>query len=183
MSLVNRAIRFISILSDDGAFADQEWRGLDYGCGWGRIAACLLTRGTPGQLDLCDAWDKSIAFIEDGNYRNKRWRTSETLNENDLPKKIYDFVYAFSVFTHLEPNAMISNTRIIVDSLKEGGSLYFTVRGDDFIIDISSRRPVSNPAKLNEIGWWHEPYPNQTIYGETAYSKEFIDLRLGRSAT
>src|ERR1700754_4537360 len=45
--LLKRAFSFTDILEKDGAFAKKNWRGLDYGCGWGRFASVLLDKGRP----------------------------------------------------------------------------------------------------------------------------------------
>ena len=54
VALLRRAFAFLNILDEDGAFCDG-WRGLDYGCGWGRFASVMLSKGTPEQFDLVDA--------------------------------------------------------------------------------------------------------------------------------
>src|SRR4051794_824854 len=63
VSLMQSTLRFIDVLERAGAFTPSDWHGLDYGCGWGRIASVLLTKGAPEQLDLCDAWPQTIEIL------------------------------------------------------------------------------------------------------------------------
>ena len=108
VALLGRTYQFINILERDGAFK-QGWKGLDYGCGWGRFASTLLTKGTPDQLDLCDAWDETLELIKGLGYHNQIFRVSELLKRREIAYCKYDFVLSFSVFTHLSPSAFEQN--------------------------------------------------------------------------
>lgn len=132
VDLLRRAFQFVEMLEKDGAFV-PDWKGLDYGCGWGRIASVLLSKGSPSQLDLCDAWPKTLNVISGLGYRNRVFAVSELLEENELPPETYDFILSFSVFTHLSPAAFEQNIPVLVQALKPGGRFYFTVRHDEFI--------------------------------------------------
>ena len=52
VNLMQRTKSFVDVIAKDGAFSRPDWRGLDFGAGWGRIASYLLTKGAPDQLDL-----------------------------------------------------------------------------------------------------------------------------------
>lgn len=132
VDLLRRAFSFVQILADDNAFV-PNWKGLDYGCGWGRFASVCLTKGSPDQLDLVDAWFKTISIIETLGYKNKISHIPELLEEDSLPKDTYDMGLSFSVFTHLSPLAISQNLPVLVKSMKVGGKFYFTVRHDEFI--------------------------------------------------
>jgi len=130
-ALLKRAFDFIDILDRDGAFK-KEWKGLDYGCGWGRFPSSLLSKGTADQLDVCDAWERTLEIIGQLNYRNKIFKVSELLEPSEIPADTYDFIMSFSVFTHLSPIAFEHNIPILLKGLKKDGSLYITVRHDEF---------------------------------------------------
>ena len=130
--LLRRTNSFIDILDKDGAFK-PNWKGLDYGCGWGRFASTLLAKGDPEQLDLCDAWAMTISILNDLNYQNYRFKVSELLKPGEIERDKYDFVLSFSVFTHLAQRAFEQNIPSLLESLKLGGKLYITVRHDEFI--------------------------------------------------
>jgi hypothetical protein len=56
----------------------------------------LLAKGSPEQLELVDAWDRTLELLERGNFRNRRWKVSEILQPGEIPPDSYDFIYAFS---------------------------------------------------------------------------------------
>jgi len=177
VSLLERASQFIGLLEADGAF-EGDWKGLDYGCGWGRIASFLLTRGSPEQLDLCDAWELSLQFISRNNFRNKSWKVNELLSETDIPKACYDFIYGFSVFTHLTREAFERNVQVLLGGLKSSGTLYFTVRHSDFLPVLEKMGKA--PAISDDSGFWNIVYPGQKYFGETITSHEYVTTTCGR---
>ncbi len=79
---VHSRLEFVNALDVDGAFL-SGWRELAYGCGFGRFASLLLSKGPAEQPDLVDAWALSIDHITNGGFKNKCWMVSE-LPENDL---------------------------------------------------------------------------------------------------
>ncbi len=178
-SLVKRARDFVSVMESDGALR-EDWKGLDYGCGWGRIAAFLLTKGTPDQLDLCDAWPDSTEHIERGRFRNHFWQVGEVLAQSDIPPARYDFIYAFSVFTHLNKETFENNIVALLRGLKPDGTLYFTVRHEDFV-PVLEKRKLS--IEFDPSGFWNTVYDGQKFYGETVVTKGFMESTIGRRGT
>lgn len=131
IDLLRRAFAFIDILDKDGAFK-PGWKGIDYGCGWGRFGSTLLSKGTPEQLDLCDAWQVTLNHIQALDYQNHIFKVPSLLEVDSVPANTYDFGLSFSVFTHLSPRSFEANIPVLRNSLKEGGSFYITVRHDEF---------------------------------------------------
>jgi hypothetical protein len=130
--LVRRSLAFVDMLKNDGAFA-PGWKGLDYACGWGRFASLLLSHGTPEQLDLADAWPVTLKLLERGGFKNRVSHVSELLTETDLPPSTYDFAFSFSLFTHLNHEAFTHNIGALRKALRPRGTLYITVRHDEFL--------------------------------------------------
>lgn len=130
--LLRRAYSFVDMLDKDGAFV-PNWKGLDYGCGWGRFASVMVTKGSPEQFDLCDAWPRTLNILRDMGYKNRRYKVSDLLAHGELPPSMYNFIMSFSVFTHLSSFAFETNIPLLLDALKPGGNLYITVRHDEFI--------------------------------------------------
>ncbi|WP_157014905.1 class I SAM-dependent methyltransferase [Mesorhizobium xinjiangense] len=149
--LVKRAFDFIEMLDKDGAFK-PGWRGLDYGCGWGRFASTLLSKGLPEQLDLCDAWPHTLSILANGRFTNKVTKVPEILSIGDIPTGAYDFILSFSVFTHLNPTSFERNIPVLVTALKPGGTFYFTVRRDEFIDHNFKGREADLHQVLNDRG-------------------------------
>lgn len=176
ISLLQRASTFVKAMEQDGAFQNQRWKGLDYGCGWGRIASYLLTKGTSHQLDMCDAVDATLDLVRRAGFKNRIFKVSETLKEGELQQGCYDFCFAMSVFTHLGRAAFENNIRMLVNSLKIGGSLYFTVRQDSFFGELEKKdSSFKGGAKLDEQGFWHYTYPGNSDYGETVVNENFLN--------
>jgi hypothetical protein len=169
--LLGRSFQFIDMLATDGAFQRVDWRGLDYGCGWGRFASVLLARGTPEQLDLCDAWLVTLNILRALKYKNPVFKVPELLNPHDLPTNEYDFVLSFSVFTHLNAEAFDRNIPVILNSLKADGCAYLTVRHAEFIAHKYKQRREELSAVLAREGFVHV-----TSGGSLTLGKVFGDM-------
>jgi len=187
---VRRSQPFIDILDKDGAFA-PGWKGMDYGAGWGRLAALLLTKGAPEQLDLVDAWSNSISHIEKGGFKNRYWKVAEILRPGDIPESTYSFVYAFSIFTHLSPRAFWTNLHFLKKSIRSPGTVYFTVRHNDFARAAFPERLTEISATLTSEGFWFTPMQPkrgtaqpvegiEPVYGTAIITRELLH-RLGQT--
>lgn len=179
--IVQSGLEFLDILERDGAFS-PGWRGLDYGCGFGRFAALLLLKGSPDQLDLVDAWPLSINQISKGGFKNKCWMVSELLTESDLEAELYDFIMAFSVFTHFSKNAFEHNLSYLIRALKPEGRIYLTVRHEEFVPVKYAEFADSIKRELALNGIWFKGTAGnlgrEPIFGDTIVTSEFM-LKLG----
>jgi SAM-dependent methyltransferase len=103
---------------------------LDFGCGCGRIARWFSELSRP-QVHGCDynaeliAWcDAQLPFLS----------ARVTGLEPPLPyeRNAFDFVYAFSVFTHLSVELARSWMGELARLLRPGGLMWFTVHGQSY---------------------------------------------------
>jgi SAM-dependent methyltransferase len=170
--LMRNTLRFVETLERAGALR-PGWRGLDYGCGWGRIASAMLTRGGPEQLDLCDAWPSTIGLLGEAGFRNRVFAVSEVLKEGEVEPGAYDFVYAFSVFTHLRRDAFENNLRVLLGALKPGGKLYATVRHADYLPRVKAGPAES--ATLAREGFWYRPTGNSATFGIAVTERSYLE--------
>lgn len=181
--IVRRGLDFIGILEADGAFK-PGWKGLDYGCGWGRLASLLLAHGGADQLDLCDAWSKSIDLIREGGFPNRVWTVSEMLADEEIPSNRYDFIYACSVFTHLAPAAFWNNIDQLMQGLRPDGRLYITVRHSEFIASRFTDRSAQITSVLDARGFWFEStrgdLGQRGVFGEMIVTQEYLSDNLRR---
>lgn len=165
VSLIDRAAAFAAALAADGAFA-PDWRGLDYGCGWGRITSYLLTRGAPSQLDACDAVERSLDLFKAGGFQNRAFKVSELVQPGEIAPSGYDFIFAFSVFTHLDSTAFEHNLAALVSAVRPGGKVYFTVRHEECF-------PHLGPGEaLDDTGFWHRA--KRAHYGDTIVAPAYL---------
>ena len=178
LPLMRRTLRFVETLEQAGALT-PGWRGLDYGCGWGRIASVMLTKGEPQQLDLCDAWPSTIDVLKRAQFRNRIFRVSEVLKEGEIDPATYDFIYAFSIFTHLRQDAFENNLRVLLGGLKPSGKLYITVRHEDYMRQAKAR--PTDFATLRREGFWYRPTGNSVFFGITVIERAYLEAlpRLG----
>lgn len=178
IDLVRRAFTFVEMLAQDGAFV-HDWKGLDYGCGWGRFASVLLSKGSPEQLDLCDAWDVTLSHLSKLNYKNTAYKVPSLLVPNSIPTKTYDFVLSFSVFTHLSPKSFEMNIPVIKASLKKGGKFYFTVRHAEFFDhkypnqakDLASQLAKDGVVFIDSGGDQNK----EKLFGDTVVTKGYLE--------
>lgn len=179
---VRKTQAFIDMLDAHGAFV-SGWRGLDYGAGWGRIASLMLAKGAPEQLDLVDAWKKSMEILEAGNFKNRRWKVSEIVRPGEIPENEYDFAYAFSVFTHLAPRAFWPNLDALKMSIRSPGSVYFTVRHLEFAQHKYPERLDEISEALDAQGFWYASTTGdlgtEAIFGDMIVSEAHLRGTLG----
>ena len=172
LASMRSALRFVETLEAAGALA-PGWRGLDYGCGWGRIATVLLTRGEPAQLDLCDAWPQTLEILAQAGFPNRAFAVSEILAPGEIPAGAYDFIYAFSVFTHLRQDVFEENFAALLTGLKPGGRLYATVRHADYL-PRAKATPEDHHA-LARDGFWYRPTGNSAFFGLALTERAWLE--------
>jgi hypothetical protein len=167
------ALRFVETLERAGALARLGWRGLDYGCGWGRMASVMLTKGSPEQLDLCDAWPRTMAILDEAGFPNRTFPVSEILAPGEIPDGAYDFVYAYSVFTHLRRDVFEHNLALLLKGLRPGGRLYATVRHADYLPRAKAR--PEDHRTLARDGFWYRPTGNSAFFGMAVVERSWLE--------
>jgi acetyltransferase-like isoleucine patch superfamily enzyme/SAM-dependent methyltransferase len=175
LPLLKFTFDFIQAIDNDGAFSIHNWKALDYGCGWGRIASCLLTKGDPNQLDLCDAWDGSLDFLKKNGFKNNFFSISNTVKDYEIPKEKYDFIYAFSILTHLNLEAFKACLSVCSGGLKPGGRLYFTVWHDDIFEEYKNKGKFPSDATIDGNGFWNIVFSGQEVYGDTVITRQYLE--------
>jgi len=178
--LLQQAADFLHLLEQHaGSLTAPSWRGLDYGVGWGRMASLMTHFGQPDQLDCVDAWDKSLALARACGLQNRFKQVPPQLRSTDLGEEIYDFAYAYSIFTHLPGSHIVNNAAKIAASLKPGGIFLFTVREPkfvEFLIKNGKHQPQVDNLEAN--GYWFGN-AQSADYGDTIVSEEWLHRELG----
>jgi SAM-dependent methyltransferase len=109
---------------------EQMERLLDFGCGCGRIARWLAGVQGP-HIEGCDYNARLVRWCEE-NLSFMQVRRTELEPPLPYTNARFDFVYAFSVFTHLS----VDLARAWIDELarivKAGGLLWFTLHGESY---------------------------------------------------
>lgn len=178
--LLARTIDFLVLLKEIvPMISDAGVRGLDYGVGWGRIASMMRFFGGPRNLDCADAWQKSLDHARDCGLDNTMLLLPAKLGSDSVPRDTYDFIYSYSIFTHLPDEVVIDNMRQLVNALKPGGKLVFTHREPRFIqfLERSDKcRAVDD--RLHTEGYWFGN-AQSSEYGDTILGESWIRRHLG----
>lgn len=155
------------------------WKGLDYGVGWGRIASMLGAFGNPDSLDCVDAWQRSIDLAKSGGLQNRFQLVSALLQECELPGRNYDFIYAYSIFTHLPETHILHNLGVLCAALRPGGKLILTVREPKFLdyLKNNDRKVSAVDDSLEARGYWFGNAQNSE-YGDTVITSDWIKANL-----
>lgn len=181
-NLMQRTVDFAWVLqSQIPALRRAGWHGLDYGVGWGRIASLLRHFGSGAALDCVDAWEESIKLARDSGLDNRMMQVSPTLMRSELPDHDYDFIYAYSIFTHLPADNIVNNLTVLYDALKPGGKIVFTVREAKFLDYLRTNSAPVNASidALDSEGYWFGNVQNNQ-YGDTITTADWISKHLGK---
>ena len=177
VDLTRRAFQFIELLDKDGAFK-PGWKGFDYGCGFGRFGSTFLSKGAAPQFDLYDAWQSTIDVISKLGYKNQIKLLPEILADGSLPKGFYDFGMSFSVFTHLSPYSFRCNIPVLLSALKPDGTMYITVRHDEFFDHKYAARKAELTKTLEKDGiCFIESGGDRTgakLFGDTVVTEDYL---------
>jgi SAM-dependent methyltransferase len=103
---------------------------LDFGCGCGRIAR-WFSHVTRPQINGCD-YNRELVEWCDSNLNFMRVRKTELEPPLPFPDASFDFIYAFSVFTHLSVDLAARWMAELRRILRPSGFVWFTVHGEGF---------------------------------------------------
>jgi SAM-dependent methyltransferase len=119
------------ILGNNGLQIEQFGAVLDFGCGVGRIMRHWNStrgpawHGTDYNPDLIAWCRKNLPFAEFG--------VNTLSGPLSYDAKTFDFIYAFSVFTHLKEPLQFHWINELARVLKPGGYLYLTTHGEHYV--------------------------------------------------
>ncbi|MFI5263950.1 MAG: class I SAM-dependent methyltransferase [Candidatus Kapaibacterium sp.] len=108
---------------------------LDFGCGCGRLIRHLPVQ-TKASLYGCDYNEELIEWSQK-NLRFAEFKRNELAPPLPYPDNSFDFIYARSVFTHLDEMLQKKWMEELHRVLRPGGYLYFTAHGEQFFDRLS----------------------------------------------
>jgi ubiquinone/menaquinone biosynthesis C-methylase UbiE len=120
---------------------------LDFGCGWGRITRFFVKDIEKGQLYGVDPLAEIIELCK-STVKLAKFDVIEPLPPiPQFSPNMFDIVYAYSVFSHLNEQYTYLWFHEFNRLLKKGGLLIVTTRSRSFIEHTALlRRPDANPA-------------------------------------
>lgn len=152
---------------------------LDFGCGCGRVALWMARQMAPGAgLYGTDTDAEAIAWCR--RHLAGHFSTNPPLPPLDFADSSFDLIYAVSVFTHLDEDRQFQWLRELRRVLKPGGTLLFSVHGEQAWKAIRRRDHLdaldhhgflfTRSAKMRGIcpDWYHTSY----------HTREYVERRI-----
>ena len=146
---------------------------LDFGCGYGRLARLMYYFTDPENLFGVDPWDRSIEICRaDGLGEN--FRQSEYLPDS-LPvlRTDFDFIYAFSVFTHLSRRAAERALDVCRRNIAADGVMLITIRPAEYWDLDASIHGLADTSQLRaahrRTGFAFSPHHRSAVDGDVTY--------------
>lgn len=154
-------------------------RILDFGCGYGRMLRLMTYYTDPSGIFGCDPWDRSIAICrEDGVLAHLA--VSDYLPETLPFQGPFDFIYAYSVFTHLSRRATHACLDTLGRYLAPGGVLVITTRPEEYWAGDAGTRAKGLDAVLTEehrrTGFAFRPHRRDPVDGDITYGEATMSL-------
>jgi len=183
------------VLALHGMKPERFTRLLDFGCGCGRVLRNW--RSLPHtEVHGCDYNPELVRWCEE-NLRFARFRVNAIRPPLDFPNGHFDFVYSFSVFTHLPEDLQQPWIDELRRVLRGGGYLLITTSGASYASVLTdAERDAFNSGRLvvrygsvagtNLCAAFHPPaYVRDTLasafdvldYSPTRTGQDFILLR------
>ncbi|MFT6045071.1 MAG: cyclopropane fatty-acyl-phospholipid synthase-like methyltransferase [Arenicella sp.] len=158
---------------------------LDFGCGWGRMLRLLPKYVPTDQLYGVDPWDQSIDIC-----KNTKVKANLFLSEF-LPRSLptpegqkFDFIFAFSVFTHLSEKTTKLCAATLRDYLSDDGVLAITIRPVEYwnfrLLNEPKLATKAETASFirqhNDQGFAFFPHGREKIEGDVTYGDTSMSL-------
>lgn len=189
--LLQQSVSFVRACSDNyTALTNQTLRDkmiLDFGCGYGRFLR-LFTFYSDHVLGV-DAWEKSIDLCRAAGFEDRVKKSDEVPNEIPFSSP-FDFMFAFSIFTHLSEKSAVASLKALRAACKPGGILCVTIRPVEYWEfaangSLSSMKDIAR-SKIGEHktnGFAYIPHripgkdPAEVHYGDTSMTLEWLLAR------
>jgi SAM-dependent methyltransferase len=139
------------LLAEVGQPLDQMDAILEFGCGCGRMTRWWAADSARLDINACDYNSELVGWCQE-NLPFVRATTNDLRPPLPYPDDSFDFVYAFSVFTHLSVELAHSWLAEIRRISKPGGLIWFTVHGDTYRARLPSEQQVRFDA--GEVVVW-----------------------------
>lgn len=191
--LMDKSLAFIkTIISTYNSLSETtliESNILDFGCGWGRLIRLLNKYVPENQIHGVDPFHKSIEICQKTNVRANLYQ-SEYIPRN-LPtsqEMKFDFIMAFSVYTHLSEKVTKISIETLKNHLTDTGILAITIRPieywnfimqkkDSFITNEEIKK-LKDQHNNNGFAFYphnRKPIEDEVTYGDTSMNLDYIN--------
>lgn len=158
-------------------------RILDFGCGYGRFLRLMSFYSD--DIWGVDPWDQSVGECNEAGLTKNVFLSDYLPNELPVPDD-FDFVFAFSVFTHLSERATKANLAAIRRHIKPGGVACITIRPVEYWRmvhhdkDNACISEKENAHHTDGFSFWPHnlpPIDGDITYGDTSMTLEWLEDR------
>jgi SAM-dependent methyltransferase len=166
----------------------RQKRILDFGCGYGRFLR-LFAFYTDSILGV-DAWESSLRFCRDAGLADLVHRSEPVPTALPVIGR-FDFIFSFSVFTHLSDIAALACLGALRQVISPAGLLAITVRPVEFWSMDGRNDDTADPAERQHLiadhrrhGFAFRPHPalcdqgEVTHYGDASLTTRWLQSKL-----
>lgn len=156
---------------------------LDFGCGSGRVMRCFHDRPASCRLYGTDIDKQAIAWCRK-HLRFAEWGTNDAMPPTRYADATFDFIYAVSVFTHLDEAMQFAWLGELKRVSKPGAILLLSVHGASALFqwDEAEKELVAEKGFLYKVvrtGLFN-PHGLPDFYQATQHSREYIETHWSR---
>lgn len=157
---------------------------LDFGCGWGRLIRLLYKYVPVENIYAVDPWDKSLEICHDCNLHGHLYLSDYTPKQLPTPSGLkFDFIVAFSVFTHLSESVTKLAAQTLKNYLSDEGVLALTIRPKEYWSFLLGQNFYLSDDVISELLHKHEqrgfafaPHDRELVDGEVTYGETSISI-------
>lgn len=153
---------------------------MDFGCGYGRIFRLMYYFSNPNRIFGVDPWPRSIELCREAGLEGNFSISSYLPNDLPVGEELFNFVYAFSVFTHLSENATLLALKAIRKYTADDGILLITIRPIEYWDLPSTVHGLHNTSHYKKLhsgsGFAFSPHDRETFEGEITYGDTSLSL-------
>jgi SAM-dependent methyltransferase len=146
---------FYMLVTDErrraGLHLGRDAHVLDFGCGWGRYARMFLRDVPEDHIWCADTWDVAVASCRETGVPGEKVLLPQ-MPPSDLPAARFDLVVAYSVFSHLSPEAHAAWAEEFGRIVNPGGLAFVTTQARWFLDDCKALR--DHPDQVKTV--WQE---------------------------
>ena len=184
--LLEQSVRFVRSCAENFTRISgdtlENKKILDFGCGYGRFLR--LFSYYSNEIYGVDAWEVSLNHSRTAGF-NKLKKVDAVCDKIPFDDK-FDFLFAFSVFTHLSEESTIAALNALRKSASYGAILAITIRPIEFWKESAKGRTHLNPSLFNletrleehrQKGFTFLQDENVNHYGDTSITIEWINSK------
>lgn len=186
--LLKQSVSFVRIVT--AAYSNITGRSLgrasvlDFGCGWGRLIRLFYKYIPTDRIYAVDPMEKSLAYCAEAGLYGTFLKSDFIPRTLPTPSGLrFDFIFAFSVFTHLSPKVTSIALKTLGEHLTDDGVLAITIRPREYWTfaardgDLATKKESERlSAEHDRTGMAFAGHHGQLIEGEVTYGDSSISL-------